>query len=65
MDRDYQVGDTLLLREYDPLSQSYTGRKCRVCVTYITSARHQHCAFSPTALHPATAVLSVKLIGES
>ncbi len=33
-DRDYQVGDGLLLREWDPLSETYTGAKTNVIVTY-------------------------------
>lgn len=40
-DRDYQVGDTLLLREWDPawrthldMSIGYTGRECSRVVTY-------------------------------
>lgn len=41
-DRDYQVGDTLKLREWDPawrthldMSIGYTGRECTRTVTYI------------------------------
>lgn len=34
-DRDYQVGDFLLLREFDPLARAYTGRECFRVVTYI------------------------------
>lgn len=60
MDRDYQVGDILLLREYEPILKEYTGRQVRAQVTYITSSKHQECAFSPFALHKATAILSIK-----
>jgi hypothetical protein len=35
-DRPFAVGDTLLLREYDPEKQSYTGRFTDVQVTYLT-----------------------------
>ena len=28
-DRDFAVGDTLLLREFDPVADSYSGRECR------------------------------------
>jgi hypothetical protein len=62
LDRNYQVGDTCLLREYDPLEMGYTGRECIVEITYITSSQHQECAVSPTALHRATGILSIKLI---
>ena len=34
-DRDFKVGDTLLLEEYDIDSESYTGRHCHREVTYI------------------------------
>lgn len=63
MDRDYKVGDLCRLREYDPVAQEYTGREAGVEITYITSSRHQECAVSPTALHPATGILSIRLIG--
>lgn len=36
-DRNYQVGDTLLLREWEPLSVSYIGPQLRVRVTHIIS----------------------------
>jgi hypothetical protein len=62
LDRQYAVGDTLHLREWDPVERSYTGRQCWVEVTYITSEKHSPCAFSPIALHPAMGVLSVKLL---
>jgi hypothetical protein len=62
LDRDYKIGDRCLLREYDPLKKEYTGRKCWVEITYITSSQHQECAFSPFALHPAMGVLSIKRI---
>lgn len=65
LDRDYAVGDTCLLREYDPLKKLYTGRTVLVEVTYITSSRHQECAFSPMALHPATGILSIRLLSRS
>ena len=34
-DRDFKVGDLLVLREYDPVIQEYTGRIIPVCITYI------------------------------
>lgn len=33
-DRDFQVGDFLVLREYDPVKQEYTGRSVTRRVTY-------------------------------
>lgn len=34
-DRDYQVGDTLLLKDWDNETQSYSGRSCERRVQYI------------------------------
>ena len=62
LDRDYKIGDILLLREYEPVTKVYTGRSCRVKVTFITSAIHTPCVFSPFALHPGMGVLSIKRV---
>lgn len=35
-DRDYRVGDTLLIREWSFTGQEYTGRFCRRKITYLT-----------------------------
>jgi hypothetical protein len=61
-DRDYKVGDICLLREYEPTKKEYTGRQCLIEITYITSAKHVECAFSPFAMHPAMAILSIKTL---
>ena len=37
-DRDFQVGDRLYLREFDPSDASYSGRWMFVEVTYLTRA---------------------------
>lgn len=34
-DRDFQVGDELILREYQPVSRRYTGNVCVRKVTHI------------------------------
>ena len=34
-DRDYHVNDTLLLKEYNPIYDIYTGRAIKCKVTYI------------------------------
>lgn len=34
-DRNFQVGDTLILQEYNPITQTYTGRQLARVVTYI------------------------------
>ncbi len=36
-DRNYQVGDTLFLREYEPLERAYTGRTAHAAITHIVS----------------------------
>lgn len=57
-DRDYQVGDTLRLMEFDPKEERYTGRELCVRITYITSAKLP-CALSETCLHPDYCILSI------
>lgn len=34
-DRDFQVGDFLMLREWDPSTEEYTGRNAGGLITYI------------------------------
>lgn len=34
-DRDFQVGDVLWLREWEPLTESYSGKDLRVRVTHV------------------------------
>jgi hypothetical protein len=36
-DRGFQVGDALILREYDPKTRTYSGREIVAEVTYVTS----------------------------
>ena len=35
-DRGYEVGDLLLLREWDPATQTYCGDEAKVRVTYLS-----------------------------
>lgn len=58
-DRNFQIGDLLRLREFDPRTQAYTGREQLVEVTYITSAQVP-CALSNGALDPGYCILSIK-----
>ncbi len=60
-DRKFQVGDILLLREFDPERGVYTGRRQRVLITYITSTESP-CAFSSEALDDAFCILSIEPI---
>lgn len=57
-DRDFRVGDRLLLGEFDPRAATYTGRTQLVEVTYVTSAL-QPCALSEMALSPDFCILSI------
>lgn len=34
-DRDYKVGDTLVLKEYLPMTDKFTGEQMTVSVTYV------------------------------
>lgn len=41
-DRGYQVGDWILLKEYNPEIKKFTGRKVTVEVTYITNYQQKN-----------------------
>ncbi len=62
-DRNYQVGDVLVLQEYLPFEGQYTGDEVRVKITYITS-NDRPCAFSSSALDRDYCILSLKLLEE-
>jgi hypothetical protein len=57
-DRDYQAGDRLLLQEYDPTTETYSGRELVVRITYVTST-DAPCALSEECLHPDFCILSI------
>lgn len=57
-DRKFKVGDTLLLREYDPNAGSYTGRQCIREVSFITS-EDTPCALSSAVLGRGFCILSL------
>lgn len=61
LDRRFAVGDTLLLREFDPVVQKYTGRYACADITYIQQQKSNPCAISEYALHPDYAVLSIRV----
>lgn len=58
-DRNYQVGDKLLLQEYLPDEQKYTGRDLTVKITSITS-REIPCAVSGSGLDDEYCILSIE-----
>lgn len=57
-DRGFSVGDSLLLREFDPDRGEYTGAEHLVHVTSLTSAGAP-CAVSAEGLHPDFCILSI------
>ena len=60
-DREFRVGELVLLREFDPAARRYTGREQTVKITYITW-KDLPCALSEEALHPAFCILSISLL---
>jgi hypothetical protein len=40
-DEDYQAGDTLVLREWDPQRKEYTGRSARFLIPYVSLTQDQ------------------------
>lgn len=58
-EREFQVGDRMRLREFDPVRSLYTGREMTVEITYITSAELP-CALSKGALDPRFCILSIR-----
>jgi hypothetical protein len=58
-DRDYRVGDVLCLQEFEPSTDSYTGRELNVRITYITSSEFP-CALSGDGLSDGYCILSIK-----
>lgn len=61
IDRDYAIGDILVLKEFDPFLGAYTGDECRCEITYITS-NNTPCAFSSSVLQKDYCILSLKLL---
>jgi len=56
----FAVDDILRLREYDPITQTYSGRIQCVRVTYVLDSE-RHCALSPKALHPDFCILGISM----
>lgn len=59
-DRDFRIGDTLMLMEYEPGTEMYTGRTLPVRITYVTSGEHP-CALSGQGLHEGFCILGISL----
>jgi hypothetical protein len=52
-DRNYQVGDVLILREWEPMENAYTGRNVHATITHIVSGGEW--------LNPGYVAMSVRL----
>jgi hypothetical protein len=57
-DRDYQVGDILVLNEWDPVREYYTGCVCHRRVTYVLHG-------GMFGIHPGYVVLSMAPIDKN
>src|SRR5260370_9920495 len=62
-DRQFEVGDIMRYREWDPRTQKYTGSALLVKITYKTEA-NAPCALSPQALDPKFCILSIEVLKE-
>lgn len=60
-DRDYKVGDTLVLQRFDQINGRYTGAVLVTRITYITG-RDTPCAFSSAVLDRNFAILSLEIV---
>lgn len=58
-DRNYRVGDRLILQEYDPFRGEYTGVEMAFDITYITS-KDTPCALSSAMLDDDACILSLE-----
>jgi hypothetical protein len=60
-DRDYNVGDLMVLEEFDPAMKKYAGNVLEVEITAMTSM-NQPCAVSSEALDPEFCIPSIRPI---
>lgn len=59
-ERDYKIGDQLLLQEFDFIKGKYTGEELLVDITYKTD-RDTPCALSSNGLAQNMCVLSISI----
>jgi hypothetical protein len=60
-DRNFNVGDTVKLREYILQKNEYTGRELKARITYITSIESP-CALSEEGLSSEFCILSISVL---
>lgn len=61
-DRNYQVGDILHLREWEPDKQDYTGRECKRRITHVLHGVGHVGAIEPyKGLHGKFVMLSLRI----
>lgn len=53
-DRDYRVGDTLVIQEWCPKKREFTGHECRAIVSYLTEFQQRK----------GNVVLGIKLLAQ-
>lgn len=58
-DRDFKIGDTVVLHEFDPFTGQFSGRKVECRISYITS-NDTPCALSSVVLDRDYCVLSLE-----
>ena len=58
-DRNYKIGDKLVLCEFDLTKSEFTGASCELEITSITSAE-EPCAVSEEALNRNFCILSIR-----
>lgn len=59
MDRGFEVGDKVVLQEYDPINGLYLGREIMASITFITS-EDTPCAYSSAVLQRGYCILSLE-----
>lgn len=60
-DRNFKVGDIVVLERYDNIKGEYTGETLNTKITYITS-RATPCAFSSVVLDRNFVILSLEIL---
>lgn len=61
VDREFAIGDHMLLKEFDPFGGGYTGRIQEVEITHIIS-NETPCALSSAVLNNDYCVLSIRKV---